>query len=451
MKNIGTSKALVTDVKSQEVTVLEVNTDSRQYVRLGWMIVLFGIVGFLVWASFAPLDQGAPAQGTVVAASGRKAIQYQNGGTVEDILVKDGDIVKSGQVLVKMNSVAAQSAADIARTQLVTAAAAAARLTAERMNAEKITFPKWLLDRKNDPHALNSIQLQEQLFQSRRSSFRNEISALEENLEGLKMQLHGQEESMINKKQQQLILKEQVENLRELSKDGYIARNRLLDMERNFAQVNGSISEDLGNIGRIKRQFAEVSFRKTQREQDYQKEVRSQLSDAQKEAESLESRLKVLDLELNNVLVKAPVDGTVVGVNVFTKGGVVPPAFKLMEVVPKDDALIVEGMLAINLIDKVHAGLDVEFLFSAFNTNTTPHIPGKITNVSADRTVDERTGMPYYKFRAEVTPEGRKLLGQLQIRPGMPVDLTIKTGERTMMNYLLRPVIDRAHSALREK
>jgi protease secretion system membrane fusion protein len=107
-------------------------------------------------------------------------------------------------------------------------------------------------------------------------------------------------------------------------------------------------------------------------------------------------------------------------------------------------------MLPINLIDKVHPGLDVQFIFSAFNTNTTPHIPGKITQVSADRTTDERTGTPYYKFHAEVTPEGKKLLGELQIRPGMPVDLTIKTGERTLMNYLLRPILDRAQSAMKE-
>lgn len=451
MKNIGSNNALVTDVKSQEVTVLEVNTDARRYVRMGWLIVLVGIVGFFIWASFAPLDQGAPAQGTVVASSGRKAIQHQNGGTVDEILVKDGDVVKAGQTLLKMNAVSAQSAADIARTQLVTATSAVARLTAERSNAEKIVFPKWLMESKNDSHVANSLLLQEQLFQSRQLALRSEMASYDENLEGLKLQLQGQEASMINKKEQQAILKEQVENMRDLAKDGFVARNRLLDLERSYAQINGAIAEDIGNIGRIKRQSAEIAFRKVQRQQDYQKEVRSQLSDMQREAESLENRLKVLDLELANVLVKAPVDGTVVGLNVFTKGGVVPPGYRLMELVPIEDALVVEGMLAVNLIDKVHPGLEVEFLFSAFNTNTTPHIPGKLTSISADRSVDERTGMPYYKFRASVTPEGLKKLGGLQIRPGMPADITIKTGERTMMNYLLRPIVDRAHSALKER
>jgi protease secretion system membrane fusion protein len=450
MKNIHTSNALVTDVKSQEVSALVVNTDSRQYVRLGWLIVLVGVVGFLLWASFAPLDQGAPAQGTVVAASGRKTIQHQSGGTVEDILVKDGDEVKAGQVLVKMNSIVAQSTSDVTSTQLITATAAEARLTAERDNASKINFPNWLLARKSETHVADSLTLQQQLFISRQTSLQSELSAIDENLAGLKLQLKGQEESMINKKQQQVILKEQVENLRELAKDGYIARNRVLDLERSYAQINGAISEDLGNMGRINRQLAELTLRRLQRQQDYQKEVRSQLSEVQKEAESLKSRAKVSDFELNNVYVKAPVDGTIVGMNIFTKGGVVGAGFKLMELVPKNDALIVEGNLAINLIDKVHPGLDVEFVFSAFNTNTTPHIPGKLTQISADRSIEERTGMPYYKFQAVVTPEGLKKLGNLHIRPGMPVDMTIKTGERTMMNYLLKPITDRAHSAMKE-
>jgi protease secretion system membrane fusion protein len=130
---------------------------------------------------------------------------------------------------------------------------------------------------------------------------------------------------------------------------------------------------------------------------------------------------------------------------------VVQSGFKLMELVPTDDALIVEGNLPVNLIDKVHKGLKVELIFSAFNTNTTPHIPGIITQVSADRTTDERTGQPFYKVKAKVAPEGVKMLAKLEIRPGMPVELFVKTGERTMMNYLLKPIFDRSHSAMTEE
>ena len=144
-------------------------------------------------------------------------------------------------------------------------------------------------------------------------------------------------------------------------------------------------------------------------------------------------------------------DGTVVGLNVFTQGAVVPSGFKLMELVPGGDALIVEGMLPVNLVDKVHQGLKAELIFSAFNTNTTPNIPGIVTQVSADRTVDERTGQAYYKVKAAVAPQGLRMLADLQIRPGMPVELLIKTGERTLMNYLLKPIFDRANTSMTEE
>lgn len=451
MKNLSTSKELVTDVQSHPVTMLEVNTDARQYVRMGWFIVLFGVLGFLIWASLAPLDQGAPAHGTVISASGRKVIQNQMGGSVDEILVKDGDKVKAGQVLVKMNSVTSQSSLDVTYTQLVTASATQARLMAERANASKITFPNWLLEAKKDPHVANSLLLQEQLFNSRQSSLQSELGAFDENIAGLSHQLQGLEASMINKKEQQQIVKEQVENIRDLAKDGFIARNRLLEIERTYAQINASISEDLGNLGRVKRQLAEVKLRRAQRLQEYQKEVRTQLSEAQRESDAQASRLKAHKQELEFASIKAPVDGTIFGLNIFTKGGVVQSGTKLMELTPVDDPLIIEGMLPVNLIDKVHPGLEVMLVFSAFNTNTTPHVPGKLTQVSADRTLDERTGTPYYKFHAEVTPEGKKLLGNVEVKAGMPVDLTIKTGERTMMNYLLRPIIDRTKSGMKEK
>ena len=177
------------------------------------------------------------------------------------------------------------------------------------------------------------------------------------------------------------------------------------------------------------------------------------MSDAEREAEALSARLTALDYELANAEVRAPVDGTVVGLNIFTRGGVVGPGFRLMDLVPTDDPLIVEGQLPVNLVDKIHPGLQVDLIFSAFNANSTPHIPGVVTQVSADRTVDERSGAAYYKMKAKVTPEGAKLIAakKLDIRSGMPVELFVKTGERTMMSYLLKPIFDRAKTSMTEE
>ncbi|WP_334187492.1 HlyD family type I secretion periplasmic adaptor subunit [Noviherbaspirillum sp.] len=427
------------------------NTDATSHSRFGWLIVLFGVGGFMLWAMLAPLDQGIPVSGTVTVASNRKAVQHQTGGTVEEILVKEGDTVKAGQVLVRMNDIQAKSAAEMSRVQYFTARAAEARLIAERDGKKTIAFPPDLESAKNDPRVANNISLQSQLFSSRQSALQSEISALDESIAGLKSQMRGLEESRDSKKLQMQFLKEQLEGMRDLAKEGYVARNRLLDLERTYAQLGGAISEDIGNIGRAQRQISELNLRRLQRQQEYQKEVRAQLSEVQKEAEALENRLKSQDFDLGNTLVKAPVDGTIVGMNVFTKGGVVTSGFRLMDVVPSDDPLIIEGQVPVNLIDKVHPDLPVDLIFSAFNQNKTPHVPGVVTQVSADRFVDERNGAPYYKLKAKVTQEGMSILKDLQVRPGMPVEVFVKTGERTMMSYLFKPILDRAKTALTEE
>lgn len=450
MKKLLGNKAAVTDVAYQEVASQEVNTDAGAQTRLGWLIAIAGVGGFLVWASLAPLDQGVPVSGTVTVATNKKAIQHPTGGVIGEILVNEGDTVKAGQPLVKMNDIQARAQADIARVQYFAARATEARLTAERDGKQSVAFPPDLESAKNDPRVSSSISLQNQLFATRRSAIQSELAAIDENLAGLELQSRGAQDSLGSQKQQVIFLKEQLDGMRDLAKDGYVARNRLLDLERAYAQINGSISENFGNIGRSKRQISELKLRRAQRQQEYQKEVRTQLSEVQKEAEALKMRLVSLDFDLANAVVKAPADGTVVGMNVFTNGGVIGPGFRMMDIVPSEDKLVVEGQVPVNLIDKVHPDLEVDLIFSAFNQNLTPHIPGVVTFVSADRMVDERSGAPYYKMKAVVTPAGMKLIEHLQVRPGMPVDLFIKTGERTMMNYLLKPLTDNFKAALTE-
>lgn len=443
----------VAEVVSHDVTPLEVNTDARAFSRIGWLIVVLGLGGFLAWGLFAPLDKGVPLSGTVAKESNRKAIQHQMGGIVKEILVKDGDVVKAGQVLVRMNGVLAKSAYETSEAQYLTARASEARLTAERDGLKKITFPDELEKRKNEPRIAELMALQSQLFTSRQMSLQNELGSVDENIAGLKDQIKSLEESRDSKKAQMGYLKEQLDGMRDLAKEGYVARNRLLDLERTYAQLSGQISEDIGNIARSRRQVLELSLRKAQRAQDYQKEVRTQLSDVEREAEALGARMEGQKFEVDNIEVKSPVDGTVTGLAVFTQGGVVQPGFKMMEVVPTNDPLIVEGNLAVNLVDRIHPGLKTELIFSAFNVNKTPHIEGQIEEVAADRSLDERTGAPYYKVRVRVTPAGQKMIAahHMQVRPGMPVELFVKTGERTPINYLLKPIFDRSRSSMAEE
>lgn len=451
MKNATTTNNAVTDVASRPEVLTEVNTNSKLHTHIGWWIVIAGLGGFIAWATFAPLDKGVSMSGTVTVATSKKAIQHPTGGTVDAILVKEGDVVKAGDVLVRMNSVQAKVNAETVRIQYSTAQATEARLTAERDGKSVLAFSTELQEAKKDPRVADTMSLQQQLFSSRQAAIRSESGAFDENIAGLMLQRKGLEESREGKKQQLVFLKEQLDGIRDLSKDGYVARNRLLELERTYAQLNTAITEDTNSIGKSLSQISEIKLRKLQRMQEYQKEVRSQLSDIQREADGLANRLTGLDFDVNNALVKAPVDGIIVGMNIFTNGGVIAPGFRMMDVVPSDDPLIVEGQLPVHLIDKVHPNLKVELIFSAFNQNLTPHIPGIVTNVSADRLVDEKSGQPFYSVKAKVAPEGMKMISNLQIRPGMPVDLFVKTGERTMMNYLLKPIFDNLKMSMTEE
>ncbi|MDP1684257.1 HlyD family type I secretion periplasmic adaptor subunit [Hydrogenophaga sp.] len=426
-------------------------TDATRHTRQGWWILLVGLGSFLLWATLAPLDKGVPMSGTVTVAGNKKAVQHLSGGTVEAILVKDGDTVAAGQPLVRMNAVQARANAAVIRVQYHTARSTEARLLAERDGKSAITFPAESEAARNDPRVAATLAVQQQLFSSRQFSLRAELSALDENIAGIDAYNAGLSEARVGKQDQLRFLKEQLDGMRELARDGFMARNRLLELERTYAQLMSSLSEDLGNIARGQRQISELRLRRLQRSQEFQMEVRTQLAEVQKETEALRNQLEGLDHELANAVVKSPVAGTVADVAIFTEGGVVQAGLRMMDIVPANEPLIVEGQVPVHLIDSVHAGLPVELIFSAFNQNTTPRIPGVVTQVSADRLVDEKTGTPYYRMRGEVTAAGRLELGKLAVRPGMPVELFVKTGERTLANYLVRPIKDNLKMALTEE
>ncbi len=429
----------------------QVKTDETVHSRLGWWIVLVGVGGFLLWAFLAPLDKGVPLTGTVTVDTNRKAVQHRTGGIIDQIYIKEGDHVQTGQILVHMNDVQIKAQTEIVRTQLITARTAKARLLAERDGKSTIEYPADLLAMQHDPRVQNNIITQTQLFRSRQLAIEHEIAAIDENIAGLAIQLRGLEASQVSKKQQLEFLREQLTSLRELSSDGFVPRNRVLDLERTHVQLTGEISAEAGNIGRTQRQISELKQRRIQRLQEHQKEVRQQLSDIQREADGLHSQLISHEFELDHVLVKAPTDGIVVGINVFTEGGVIAPGFRLMDIVPSDDLLMITGQVPVHLIDKIHPGLPVDLIFSAFNQNKTPNIPGEVIQVSADRLTEERTGEPYYQLKAKVTPEGMVLLAHHQVRAGMPVDIFVKTGERSLMSYLFKPILDRLHASMSEE
>ena len=418
------------------------------HTRLGWWMILAGLGGFLVWAALAPLDQGVPVTGTVVVAGHRKAVQHQTGGTVERILVREGDTVRAGQVVVSMNNVQARANADITRSQLNAALAAEARLMAER---DHKPLPAGTTTPRADSGGRDAGVAQRQLLETRRRSLQGELSAVDENVAGLSEVNEGLAMSRQAKEQQLRLLKEQLDGARALVQEGFYPRNRLLELEREQAQVRASLSEDVGNLGRNERQISELRVRRALRQEDFQKDVRTQLAALQQEIVGLQSRLRGLEHELANTEVRAPVDGIVADLNIFTEGGVVPAGHRLMDIVPVNEPLVVDAQVPVDAIDSVKVDMPVEIALAAFNQNTTPRVPGTVSRLSVDRTVDEKTGMTFYRMQADVTPQGSEMLRELKVRPGMPVEIFVRTGERSLLNYLLRPFTDKLHNALTEE
>ncbi|CAG0939598.1 Type I secretion system membrane fusion protein PrsE [Gallionellaceae bacterium] len=420
--------------------------------RLGWLISLIGFGGFMLWASLAPLDKGVPASGQVVVTGNRKVVQNLSPGMVEAVLVKEGDEVKSGDILVRLDPTAASSQYEVARSQWLVAKAAEARLIAESQGKSQISFPNELIKNRSDPRVLDAMAVQTQLLHSRQAGLQAEIGVMNSSLAGLESYISGLEASRRAKEEQLKLLREEIKGLRDLAADGYLPRNRLSEQERLMAQLSGAISEDAGNLGRAQQNIAEIRMRIMARQQEYRKEVESGLADTQKEATGLDGRIRALAFELANTKIRAPSEGVVVGLNVHTVSGVIPAGFTLMELVPKNEPLKVDVQIPTTLIDKVKVGLPVDIMFPAFNQRTTPKIPGELLQVAADATSDPQGKMPpFYKGQIVVTPEGMKKLKTHEIKPGMPAEVFIRTGERTMLNYLFKPLLDRMPWALTEE
>jgi membrane fusion protein, protease secretion system len=420
-------------------------------IRTGWLVVLFGFFGFFIWATFAPLDSGITAMGEIVVDSKRQKVQHLSGGIVDQILVRDGDSVTQDQVLLRLNRTRTQAELAIARAQLLSSLAVEARLMAERDNRDGIHFPEQVLkEQAHDPRISEVVDTQMQLFETRRRALKNELSILDESVRGLNEQMRGVQAQRRGKERQLELLGQELGSLQTLFEEGYVPRNRIFELERAMAETDARLSEDIAVVGRIQSSLSEARLRKIQREQEYTKEVESQLTNIQREVDSLQQRSIALSEDLERVDIRAPVAGVVVGLKIHSTGSVVRPGEDILEIVPDKDPLVIEAMIPTQSIELVQVGLQAMVRFSALS-RLNPVINGQVMTVSADRLTDERTGMPYYKARIQVSPEELARLEYERIIPGMPAEVVIKTGEHSVIHYLLKPLLDHVFSAFRER
>lgn len=432
----------------------KLETDERPIVRFGMITLAVGFGGFLLWSGLAPLDEGVPGMGVVSVDSKRKTIQHLRGGIVESLDVREGDRVKAGDVLLRLNDKEVKAQLDITRGQYWTVKAIEARLLAERDGRATVVFPKEMLESaKTDPRAAEAMRAQNQLFVARRSGLASELASMDENIAGLNDQIRGLQSIETGKKTQVALLEKEVASLRGLVEEGFVPRNRLYELERSLADVTGTRGSDLASISRAQAAINEMKLRKLQRTQDFRKELETQMTDIQREVSTQSDRLLALEDEFERTVIKAPTDGHVVGLEAHTVGGVIRPGDRIMDIVPEGDVLVVEAQLPVNLIDKIHVGQLATMHFQVvLGGGAQPAIEGKLVQVSADRLTDQRTGSPYYAARIQITEKGEEVLRKYKLTPqaGMQADVVVITGERTVLQYLLRPLISRVGAGMKE-
>lgn len=424
---------------------------ARRPILLGMyaFLIIFGVFG--LWAAIAPLDSAAVSPGTIILDSNRKTIQHLEGGIIEDILVKEGQTVKEGEVLIRLNPTAAQARFDQLQGQYDVLQATEARLIAERDELEAIAFPQGLLDRAEKKEVGDILESQRQIFDSRQAAVKGQLKVLNQRIKQLQEEITGMEAQVASADSQIELLNQEITVVSDLLKKGNALRPRLLALQRTAAELTGRRGEYNANIARANQNIAEAEFTKINQTNDYRNKIVSELKDTQVQLADIQERLRATQDVVKRVEITSPADGIVTGLNVHTVGGVITPGEKLLDIVPTHDKLVVEAQVSPLDIDVVHIGMPARIRLSAYKTRKLRNIEGKVIYVSADRFVDQRSGMGFYTARIEVNEDDLAELKGVELTPGMPADVMIVTGSRTLLSYLVDPLSDAFAHAFREQ
>lgn len=424
--------------------------DPRSAIAFGYGVIFFGLGLTGIWAVFVPLGEGITAPGIVVVESHRKAISHLTGGTVSAVKVRENQTVKEGDVLIELESMRAQSARDTVLHEYIAAVARMSRLTGEQTSAARLTFSDELQAYAAKLGREDLLRAQEQLFRARQDAFRGELAILEENLAASRIQATGARNQLYARRQQLESLRKEIESTRPLVEEGYTPRNRLLEQERQLAELTSVTSELEARIAREGSSGAEIRLRALQRKQEYLKDVETQATETRREVANLTEKLKEAEADLERMTIRAPLAGQVIAMIAQAPGSIITPNTKLMEIVPAGDKLLIDVKVPVTAASRVKADLETDIRITNFPDTPSMVIQGRVQSVSSDRYEEPPPAQPYYLARVEVTPEGVDKLQGRKLRPGMSTDVVIKTGERSFMKYLMDPISRRVFESFRE-
>lgn len=413
-------------------------------------VLFFGVLGG--WAALAPLNSAAIAPGVVIVEGNRQAVQHRDGGIVAELPVREGDRVTAGQMLLRLDSTELRAQESVLSKQTDALTILEARLAAERDGLDAIVFPPAIMARLGQDGEIDQlVHGQERVFATRTRSRSNQVDILSQRIVQLEAQISGFKAQADANRRQLALIRDELKGTRSLYEKGLTPKTRVLALERAAASLDGERGENEANAARAAQAIGEARLQIDQIERERQTEVAEQLRQTQEQLFDLTPRLEAVRAQLGRTDVKAPASGAVVGLTAFTVGGVIRAGETIMEIVPSDAPLIVRAQLRPDQVDDVRHGMKAEVRLTAYPYRTTPVLDGSVSQVSADRLTDERTGVGYYDLHVEVPPSELARLPDATLTAGMPAEVMVPLRERTALDYLIEPLLHSIEGAAREE
>ena len=418
---------------------------------IGFVIILVAFGAFGTWAVTAEMDGAAVAPGVVQVDSYRQAVEHLDGGLVERIRVRDGDSVEAGDVILELDATEVNAELETIRSQHASARAERIRLEAERDNRDSMAPLIPEPEDAGDQHFARALFAQKAIFNTRQDLFHGEIDLLEQRVQALETQIQGLETVADARRESRAYYAEELDELADLVEQRLTDRRRSRELQQLLVENRGDIAELEAEIDRLRVEITETELQITQRRSERQAEVADRLNEVEQQDHNLSEQRRALERRAARTTIRAPVDGVIVALDVHTEGAVIDAGSRIAEIVPKDDDLVVEARVRPEDIDRVRVGQIADVRLTAYSFRMTPVVEGDVIHLSADRLEDEATGEAYYLARVYIDQAQRQFaLGDDPLLPGMPAEVMIRTGERTLMSYLLRPLTDAISRAFRE-
>ena len=429
------------------------SSNERMIRRLSLLVIaaillLFGVMGGL--AAATKISGAVVTSGTLVVDSYVKPVKHLKGGIARAILVKNGDHVAAGQVLVRLDDTQTQANLSIIRKRLNELSARTARLAAERDGRQDIDFPADLLSFAEDADVAAILAGERRLFRDRQISRDGQKSQLHERIQQLRQEIDGLVAQEEGKRREIALIAKELGSLQGLLDQGIISATKVYSLQRESASLNGDLGNLVSSVAQTKGKIAETELQILQIDADHSSEVSEQLRQAESDSGQFAERLIAAEDDLKRIDIKAPQAGIVDQLSVHAEGAVISPAEAILQIVPDKDALVAELKLAPQDIDQITVGQAVSLRFPAFNQRITPELNGQVDTISADLATDQRSGQSYYVVRAKVAKPEWDRLGQLTPLPGMPVEAFLQTGQRSVLAYLTKPMTDQIRRAFKE-